>query len=273
MAGGISPAPRGSAQPVRLLGIPPRVRGRGAGIPHLLVREALGRGLKLSALPASPRQATPAILVLPCCGGLWPGLGRPRTPPQPSGLCSRHPASQRELALGAGAVSQPGQCGSRAAGGCWELAQSTSRAVTLTIHPGSMVQPAWQAGIAFQGSGAGSLSSPHFPSPGWLGFVGAASLVHPPCAKPAEQVGSGTVCHSPSHDIQTCKSPPSWGSGPHCPQRVPVCSPGQPQSPEQAGDRARLLGACCPRRNPGWEQKASLGVNWGRIWLVTQILL
>lgn len=171
------------------------------------------------------------------------------------------------MALGAGAVSQPGRCGSGAASGCWELAQSTSRAVTVTAHPGCVVQPSLAGTESFPGARVWvSLSSHRRPPPGRLGFGGGASLVPPARAKPAEQVGAGTAPLSPSRDIQPCTSPPSWGAGQRCPQQVPASSPGQARSPEWAGgDREGLLGASCPHRSPGWEQAASLGVNWGRI--------
>lgn len=171
-------------------------------------------------------------------------------------------------------MSRPGRCGSRAAGGCWELAQSVSRAVTLTADPGSVVQPSLAGKESSPGAPVGvSLSSHCLPSPGRLGFVGGACLVPPARAKPAEQVGAGTACLSPSRDIQPCTSPPFWGAGQCCRQWVPASSRGQARSPEWAGrDRAGPLGTGCPCRSPGWEQKASLGVNRGRIRPAVQIL-
>lgn len=63
-----------------------------------------------------------------------------------------------------------------------------------------------------------TVPSRYLPSLRQLGLVGGARLVPPPCAKPAEQVGAGTACLSPSRDIQPCMSPPSQGAGPCCPR-------------------------------------------------------
>ena len=167
--------------------------------------------------------------------------------------------------LGAGAVSWPGRCGCWAAGGCWELLQSLSRAVALTVHPGSGVQ---RSLTGERGSFSGpqvwvSVSSRRLP--GWVVSGEQAG----PSNLQSELVLGPLVSRHPVTSSPACHLPRGAQGHAACSGSLPAPRPGA----TPRGDRAGCLGAGCPRGSPGWEPVASLGVNRGRIWPAAQILL